>query len=633
MGKLLDQQMARRGIDPATTPRRSKLGRLVRAHANGVMPSAEIERIRALPRREWRTDPDTPAVVAAMTAAYRTPGGTMTLLPHQAWALLEAEDHRGLFGDIPVGEGKTLCTFLLPLTGDYKRPLLFLPGNLAGEKTEREFAALSYHFRGHPGYRVASFELLGSPKSGPTLLETYMPDLVVIDEAHGFKNLTAGRTKRLAAYITQHGPDGDGVLRAVFTMSGTYHEDSLQDFQHLQKWSLPKKLWFLPESPEELKDWCGAVDTDPPERLAPGALLTLLPEDQNLTGKADLRAARQVFADRKATTPGVIVVSSEGPGCSITLEADVFDGYGPAVDAAFAGLADRGERTDGCPVKEAIVAYMHQWTYALGYESYWDPMPPSEWRDALRGWSTCCRVVMSEEIDKVDTPAMVANAIDRNDPRLPHRVVYNEARHRPADLLAAWREAEPTFKVNVKERRIDDAMTTHAAEWLAGRKRGLLWTRHVPFARRLSEVSGVPYFGAGGLDAKGRSIETYSGGAAILSIEANKLGRNLQDRYDENYIVDPMGTCKDWDQVIGRTHRRGQKADVVSVRVLVGCLSHFTAITRARQRATNVGDSRGPKVDRKLLLADWLVPAASVFAAKDGPRWEPLKLPGRDDFA
>jgi hypothetical protein len=328
------------------------------------------------------------------------------------------------------------------------------------------------------------------------------------------------------------------------------------------------------------------------------------------------------------------VVASEGPGCSITLEADVYDGYGPAVDDAFAGLAERGERTDGCPVKEAIVAYMHQWTYALGYESYWDPMPPDAWRDALRGWSGCCHAIMAECLDKVDTPAMVANAIDRGDPRLPQRLqLADGSRVAPREALAMWRAAEPTFKVNVRERRIDDAMTTHAAGWLEGRKRGLLWTRHVPFAKRLSEVAGVPYFGAGGLDARGRSIETYAGGPAILSIEANKLGRNLQDRYDENYIVDPMGTCKDWDQVVGRTHRRGQRADVVSVRVLVGCLSHFTAITRARQRATNVGDSRGGKVDRKLLLADWLVPAASVFAEKDGPRWVPLSLPGRDEFA
>jgi hypothetical protein len=628
MGALLQKQLAARGIDPATTPRRSKLGRLARGSTDGVLGSSELTRILELPRRDWRTDPDTPAVVAAMTALYKTPGGTMTLLPHQAWALLEAEDHGGLFGDIPVGEGKTIISKLLPLTRDYKRPMLLVPGNLV-EKTEREFAALSQHWRSHPGYRIVSFELLGSPKAGPELLETYMPDCLVIDEAHGFKNPRAGRTKRLMAYIEVYGPSGRGVLKAVFTKSGTYHEDSLTDFHHLQKWSLPPRLRILPDSPVELKDWCSALDTDPTERLAPGALTVFS------GGETDLKSVRQGFAARKAATPGVIVVESEGPGCSITLEADVFNGYGPAVDAAFERLGTHGERTDGCPVKEAIVAYMHQWTYALGYESYWDPEPPPEWREALRGWSTCCRVVMAREIDKVDTPAMVANAIDRGDPRLPLRVTLADGtKVAPQVLLAAWRLAEPTFKVNVKERRIDDAMTIHAAEWLAtASKRKLLWTRHVPFARRLSEVSGVPYFGAGGLDAKGRSIETYHGGPAILSIEANKLGRNLQDRYDQNYIVDPMGTCKDWDQVIGRTHRRWQKADVVSVRVLVGCLSHFTALARARQRATNVGDSRTPKVDRKLLLVDWLVPPAAYFAGLSGPRWEPIRLPGRDEFA
>lgn len=627
MGKLLHDLLSRRGIDPATTAPRSKLGRLVRATRDGVLPSAELSRILALPRRDWRTDPLTPTVVSEVTRLYRTPGGTMTLLPHQAWALLEAEDHRGLFGDIPVGEGKTILSYLLPCTGPYLRPMLLLPGNLTGksQKTEREFDALSAHWKGHAGYRIVSFEMLGSPTSGPALLETYMPDCIVIDEAHGFKNPRAGRTRRLTEYIAKHGPDGTGVLKAVFTMSGTYHEDSFRDFHHLQKWSLPAHLRFLPDSENELQDWCSALDTDPNERLDPGALTAFS------GGRTDLASVRRGFAERKRATPGVIVVDSEGPGCSITLEADVFQGYGPAVDAAFECL-ERGERTDGCPVKEAIVAYGHQWTYALGYESYWDPMPPEEWRDALRGWSTACRVVMSEDMPGVDTPAMVANWIDRGGAGFKIRMP--EGPSVPAGvLLAEWRRLKPTFTVNVKERRIDDAMVNHGAEWLStAAKRKLLWTGHVPFAKRLSEVSGVPYFGAGGVDAKGRSIETYSGGPAILSIDANKLGRNLQDRYDDNYFADPPGTCKDWDQAIGRTHRRAQKADVVKVTALIGCLSHYTALSRARTRATNVQDSRGLKVDRKLLLADWLVPPASYFANLDGPRWRQIVLPGRDDL-
>lgn len=543
----------------------------------------------------------TPVVVQEMTALYRTPNGTMTLLPHQAWALLEAEDCPGLFGDLPVGEGKTLLGFLLAHTGPYQRPWLVQPATLI-EKTEREFRELSLDWRAHPRLQIVSAELLGSHTTGPKWFETHMPDCLIFDEAHLFKNRDSARCSRVAAYHDAHHP-------TIFTMSGTYHEDSLRDYHHLQKWSLPPELRFLPNDDVELGDWADAVDTAPQQRLPPGALRRLT--DKPNPGLTDIRNA---LGDRMRSTPGVISVASKGPGCSIILKADTFNEYGPAVDAAFTCL-EGNETTDGWPVKEAIVKHMHQWQYCLGYESYWDPRPPEEWRDALREWSKQCRDVLALKIDKVDSLRQVANAIDRGmfDP----------------GPLTDWREIKPTFTPNVKSRVIDDAMVRHCAEWLATGTGKALWTRHVPFARRLSEISGVPYFGRKGLDAKGRSIESYTG-PAILSIAANKNGRNLQDRYHTFYVVDPPGTFKDWEQLIGRAHRRGQKADVVTVVVLIACLSHYTALARARQRARNVFENKGrldPGLGKpKIMLADWVIPSAAHFAGLAGPRWRTTLL-------
>ncbi len=605
MGTLLERNLRARGVDPTAVPRRTKLGRTVRAA--GVRHTPEVDRILKIPRRQWWTDAITPAVVAEMTAAYRTPGGTWTLFPHQAWALLEAIDHRGHFGMLPVGSGKSLISALLPHTGPYRRPMLLQPSKLVA-KTERDFAALSMHWRVAP-VRIVSAQLLGSHTTGPALLETYMPDLIIIDEAHMFRNPDAARTRRLDAYIQKHRP-------VVLTMSGTYHEDSLHDYAHLLRWSLPPALRPLPEpaddgSDVELEDWSAAVDTDVPERLAPGALRAF-----TSAPRPGLTEIRNGLAERLRSTPGVIGHYDEGPGCSISLEADVFNDYGPAVDAAFETLA-LGETTDGWPVREAIVQYMHQWQYCLGYESYWDPRPPVEWSDALRQWGRQCRAVLAERIEGVDSPMLLARAIDRGefDP----------------GPLATWRAIRGTFTPNVKVRQIDDSVVQHVAKWLRTHPRGTVWTRHVPFGRRLSEVAGVPYFGAKGLDRNHTHIEQYRGGAAILSIDACRDGINIQDRYDCAYIVDPPGTGTANEQLIGRFHRRGQRSPEVSITYLMGCLSHYTSIARARERATNVSESA--LQSRKLLIGDWLIPSAGYFKSLDGPRWCAMTMDGRDTEA
>ena len=78
---------------------------------NSVLASAEFERVRDLPRRP---PVDTSGAVEALTEYFRRPGGTQTLRPIQARALLEALEIGALVGIIGAGAGKTLVSALLP---------------------------------------------------------------------------------------------------------------------------------------------------------------------------------------------------------------------------------------------------------------------------------------------------------------------------------------------------------------------------------------------------------------------------------------------------------------------------------------------------------------------------------------
>ena len=95
--------------------------------------SRELDRILALPRRQWADE----GFAAELTKCLKRPGGTMTLLPIQAQALCELIASDGLVAPIRVGGGKTLITLLAPFVVRAKRPLLVTRASLL-EKTKRD---------------------------------------------------------------------------------------------------------------------------------------------------------------------------------------------------------------------------------------------------------------------------------------------------------------------------------------------------------------------------------------------------------------------------------------------------------------------------------------------------------------
>src|SRR5262249_5979601 len=135
-----------------------------------------------------------------LTLVLRRPGGTMWLRRVQGQALLEAATV-GLFAPIPVGEGKTLVSLLIPYVTDSKRPLLLLPAKLI-DKTRRAIHELSRHWL-IPDIRIMSYEILGRPQS-ENALEGYRPDCIPCDEAHRLKNKRAAVTRRVMRYLERH---------------------------------------------------------------------------------------------------------------------------------------------------------------------------------------------------------------------------------------------------------------------------------------------------------------------------------------------------------------------------------------------------------------------------------------------
>lgn len=573
--------------------RNTKLGQI--RENEGVQHTPELDRILMLPRRTDLTPDDEAERIDLLTNYLRTPGGTMRLRPVQAQALTEAHDDRGLFAPIRVSGGKTLITLLAPLVLESRAPMLIVPASLI-EKTRTEARKLAMHWRLPPFLRIQSYQGLGRV-SGADVLETYAPDLLILDEAHKVKNKRAAVTKRLSRYIAAH------PATIVVILTGTITKRSVHDYAHMLAWSLRHRS-PLPRAYNELEAWGLALDERPnaiTPPLHPGAILKLA-TDQDV-GDATTRA-RTAVGRWIRNTPGVVTASGGGCDVSLVVTGHVVQTNFKTAEA-FETLRKRWETPDGWPLTDGISIWRHARELALGFYYKWDPRPPDEWLDARRAWSSFVRKVLKDNRRHLDSELQVARAC------VDHPEWYGNDEH------SAWVAIRDTFKPRTVAVPFDDSVMQYCKRWAHDKDGGLIWCEHIDFSKRLATLLGVPYFGSEGLDAEtGASVEDFHGPCAVLSIEANREGRNLQ-RFSRNLVVSPMQQGDRWQQLLARTHRDGQNADEVTCDVVISCAEHMSAMQIALNDAKYQQDITGDQ--QKLLIADVILPETDHLK---GPIWQ-----------
>jgi hypothetical protein len=564
-----------------------------------IRETRELSRILALPRRRL-DDPAFDTLVPEMTELLRRPEGTMTLRRVQALALYEIATHRGGFCSVGVGEGKTLISLLAPFVLGAQRPLLLLPAGLV-QKTDRDRDELARHWLIPTNIRLFSYEMLGREQAAAEL-DVYCPDLIVADETQKLKNYDdAACARRVARYLETH-PETMFVA-----LSGTIMSRSLTEFGHILRWCL-KGDAPIPKTTYELSEWANALDErirNELERPDPGALLKLAEGIPGSSGD-ELTRARRGFQRRLIETPGVVATtgrSGESVDCSIYVKAIEYPLEARTVEY-FGKLRTEMLTPDDWQLFQPVDVWRHARELALGLHYVWDPRPPEEWRIARRNWHAFVRDVLAKS-DALDSDAQVATACD--------------AGHLPDDALRAWRAIKDTFVPNTVAVWHDDGPIRKCIEWM--RKPGLVWTEHALFAERLARMSGCTYYGRKGLSEGGEFIDDAPNTRAIIvSVDANREGRNLQKKWSRNLVVSPPDGSDVWQQLLGRTHRPGQTADEVIVDVFLGCLEHVRAWQKARAGALAVRDTTG--AEQKLLLADVEWPSDFDLARRPAPRWK-----------
>jgi len=571
--------------------------RLARALASqGVAHTPELSRILALPRRvlDLASYPDLRPLFPGRTCD--DPGCGLcsglepTLRPIQTAMIYEAGVHRGGFFAAGVGCGKTLVSFLIPSALDSARPLLLVPSQLKSKTIKTDHPVYLRHFpipqvydayratRPHAGaLGVLSYEEL-SAQRGTGILDALDPDLIVADEAHLLRLRSSSRTKRFLRFLRERRKAGSPV--PLVAMTGTPMARTLQDFDHLLDFALGDRT-PLPRNHSDLIQWSDCVDE---RRTAPGALSQLC---ESLDEPVGVAVRRRIFE-----TPGVISTVELSIDLPIHLEVER-PAPPTSVRAALQTIGDTWA-WDGEDYDQVLEVNRLQRELAQGfyYRLDWpDGEPDHEWLDARNAWRSCVRSRLQHtSIEGEDSPGLLEGMARRGEWTTPEWEAWASVQDRP----------EPP-RVVVELDGAREWTLGYVREWIDRDPGvpGLIWVDS-PVVGGWLQDAGIPYYGQGMNREVNELAQRSDVGTVALSIRAHRTGKNLQ-AWHRNLVLFPPADPRAWEQLIGRTHRAGQRADHVDLTVWLVGEAAESAWASAQEYSARVEERTG--APQRLLIA------------------------------
>jgi hypothetical protein len=536
-----------------------------------VVDTIELRRIEALERRTAIYEELAPLLTARFTKGLP---GSMQLRPKQAQPLADLYDFGAAIGALKVGEGKTPVAFLAPAVVQAECTVLLVDGELR-DKTVRHFIELSTdHFDLVPEHYIVSYQELAREQNFK-LIDELAPTLIVADECQALRNKKNAATKRVARYLQMH----EGKVRLLLLSGTIFDTKSIADYHHLLKWVLGPYRMPLPSTFAECSEWARAIDLSATQPIGIGALRRFAAPEA-LDAKEDVR---KWLGKRLRETPGITITESPDVKASILVRRWV-----PELDAKLKKalhdaenniLPDKSEIDDD----DAQIRTLSQMSWGF----YNKPVvrPPEPWLDARRAWWYFVRNV--KESGQFDTEFQIRNNAAKG--TFGYVKEYHD-----------WLEIAPTFKLETEVVWISDCVMNQVAVHYG--EGHIIWAENTAVGNLL-ESRGFDYYHELCLNARGEHIENAKFGRSIIaSRKSCYKGVNLQYVWSKNLVLSHISKNEIIEQLIGRTHRKGQKADRVDVTWGTPTGRYKYALEAARMEAKDCEHRTGVQ---KLTLADF----------------------------
>jgi hypothetical protein len=365
-----------------------------------------------------------------------------------------------------------------------------------------------------------------------------------------------------------------------------------------------------------------------------------------------IKDVREGYQKRLTSSPGVVFSKNTNrPAASLQIRTINLE-PGEATKEHLRILRKENLSPLGTLVKDPRQVWRWARMLSTGFYYYWDPPPPKEWLDARGTWNFILREVLLPDGSlyntyrhlNLDSAFQVALAVtgssrtgvdlyktaeaagidleslpeyediedvrDEDGKLLQHSkyaVRYTDERppkitdKRIVDAYREWVAVRPLYKIQTKPHWVDDTVVNYCAQWMKEAKSGIIWTEHIAFGERVSQLLGIPFCSENGKDRKGVAIEDLRGAPVVASVPGNYKGRNLHD-WHKCLVVSMMPSGKWAEQLHARTHRRRQKADRVYWDHLMLCEEQHNGFAQMFSDARYIYETT--KLPQRLLYAD-----------------------------
>ena len=590
--------------------------------------SIESERITNIPTRDMPSVNDINEIQKYNISKASYDNG-FRLLPSQVDALYSWNKYKRGFFSIAVGEGKTLTSILIASNYFEENPeariIVFMPASVyrqlwvrdipwakrncnvlvpfigLGQRTQKQRMLFAKVRR--PGCYLFPYSLL-STLDTIDLLNNIDADLVIADEAHYLKGSVSAKTKRFWHWLENRDP-----APILVSMSGTLSSKTPLDYYRIIKHSL-REYNPLPNLRWLAEEWSAVLDSEATRPTNKQARLVRPLTEWAGTSNARVKEIREAYRMRLQTCPGFMSSPEEKIGTSIliqNLEARADGDDFNNLCLQIKKVEDDWEAPSGDFLTYGLEKHKILTELATGfyYRLYWPehPLTPAarncweakqDFNKQLRGWYSTWR----KPRRGLDTPMAVCLDMERNG-----------RQNVPKEVYRLWKEWKAQERPNLPERlsepvRICDFKIQKAVNWTYDKPGGILWYYHTAVGDWLEEY--LREAGRKCIRKKAGDTWLHNDGSeeffVVASIKAHGIGKNLQ-HHSNQLLVQLPRSGTEMEQLLGRVHRKGQKADSIVVNTLNTVQFDHENLSVILKQTIYAQETLGGQ--KKLLIADW----------------------------